>query len=515
MQNDVIAPSTNAAAPSSVMVQFKAESGESFGPTLELPLHSSLSQLESVIVSLKAQNAKKATPNANEHYAFYLDAAEIHHSIAASLEASAKAQAHKKQKTSAVTMETTLAITFCPLDVYRVKPVGRCIDTLVGHADAILAVHYSPDATLLATGGGDFLVRFWSTTTQLPTATARGHKSHILVMAFSPDGKYFVSGDRSGILRAWEPRTGKAIGQPMKGHRQWITSLAWEPHHMAKNGVCERVISASKCGAIKCWNVRTGSCLASFSGHTDSVESVIWGGAGTLYSASRDRSVKVWAIDAASATTTTWNGKLIRTLVGHAHRLNFLALNVSAALRSGPFAPGALTLTDTSSPDAIATSLQKYQTVLSATGGQELLISCSDDFTMILWHPLNSKQPIARMTGHVQPVTHVVFSPNGKYIASASFDKKVKLWHGSTGAFVATCNGHVGAVYQVAWSSDSRYLVSASKDGTVKLWDYQTPATCKATLPGHADEVYALDWSPNGVTVASGSKDRTIKIWQH
>merc|ERR1712146_305287 len=106
-------------------------------------------------------------------------------------------------------------------------------------------------------------------------------------------------------------------------------------------------------------------------------------------------------------------------------------------------------------------------------------------------------------------------SPDGRYFASASFDKKVKLWNGFSGDFLTTLTGHVGAVYQVAWSSDSRYLVSASKDSTAKLWVVPSGRKAKATLPGHADEVYALDWSPNGASVATGSKDRTIKIWKH
>ena len=99
--------------------------------------------------------------------------------------------------------------------------------------------------------------------------------------------------------------------------------------------------------------------------------------------------------------------------------------------------------------------------------------------------------------------------------ASASFDKKIKVWDGRNGNFVATLTGHVGAVYQVAWSSDSRYLVTASKDSTAKLWQVSDYKKAKETLPGHADEVYALDWSPNGSAVATGSKDRTIKIWKH
>lgn len=49
----------------------------------------------------------------------------------------------------------------------------------------------------------------------------------------------------------------------------------------------------------------------------------------------------------------------------------------------------------------------------------------------------------------MQIVNHVYFSPDGKWIASGSFDKSVKLWNGITGNFVAAFRGHVGPVYQI------------------------------------------------------------------
>lgn len=79
---------------------------------------------------------------------------------------------------------------------------------------------------------------------------------------------------------------------------------------------------------------------------------------------------------------------------------------------------------------------------------------------------------------------------------------------------MATFRGHVGPVYQMAWSPDWRYLVSASKDSTLKLWDIKTRKLMK-DLPGHADEIYALDWSNDGNMVATGGKDRQVKIWMN
>lgn len=72
------------------------------------------------------------------------------------------------------------------------------------------------------------------------------------------------------------------------------------------------------------------------------------------------------------------------------------------------------------------------------------------------------------MTGHQQAVNDVKFSPDSRFIASASFDKSIKLWDGRTGSFITTLRGHVQAVYQIAWSPDSRLVLSGSADSTLK-----------------------------------------------
>lgn len=249
----------------------------------------------------------------------------------------------------------------------------------------------------------------------------------------------------------------------MLGHKQYVTALTWEPLHLNK-GAGERLASSSKDGTVRVWNARTGQCLAVLSQHTASIECCKWGGEGLLYTASRDRSIKVWALNGTGRDF----GKLVRTLTGHGHRVNTLALSTDYVMRTGPFDHTGKISHGAATPFEAAQA--KYRAFV-AGNGPERLVSGSDDFTLFLWNPAEDKKPLARLTGHQQAVNHLSFSPDGRYIASASFDKKVKVWDGRTGRFLSTLVGHVGAVFMVAWSPDSRLLVSASKDSTLKLWD--------------------------------------------
>ncbi|CAG9466953.1 unnamed protein product [Pedinophyceae sp. YPF-701] len=468
-------------AASGVIVRFESADGETLPgvDAIDLPQSTTTQQLDHLLNTLLKNEEKMS-------YSFFTDGNQIAEDLEKHL------KAHK------ISVESTLTVVYQPQAVFHVRSVTRCTASMPGHAESVLAVQFSPDGKRLASGSGDHTVRLWDLNTQLPMREGKGHKGWVQCVSWSPDGAMLASGSVDGEVCLWDPKTGELKGR-MRGHKKAIMGMAWEPAHLA--WPCRRLATAGQDGSVRVWNAVRRQSEFVMSQHTRAVSCVRWGGDGLIYSASRDGSIKAW---------DGKDGKLCRNLQGHGHWVNTLALSSDYALRTGPHDH----LGQRPESDA-ACQTQARERWEAATGGKpERLVSGSDDFTMFLWEPSTSKKPLARLTGHQQLINHVAFSPDGNWIASASFDKSVRLWNARTGAFVATLRGHVGAVYQLAWSADSRLLVSGSKDSTLKVWELRTRKV-KSELPGHADEVFSVDWAPDGRTVASGGRDKVLKLWRY
>jgi len=119
---------------------------------------------------------------------------------------------------------------------------------------------------------------------------------------------------------------------------------------------------------------------------------------------------------------------------------------------------------------------------------------------------------VRKFEGHFDALYSVVLSPDGKLLATGSYDQKIKLWDTATGAEVRTLTGHNGAVYGLAFRPDGKVLASASGDRTVKLWEVATGKRLD-TFSQPTKEQYTVAFSPDGRRLVAGGVDNRIRLY--
>ncbi|KIM21165.1 hypothetical protein M408DRAFT_333630 [Serendipita vermifera MAFF 305830] len=132
--------------------------------------------------------------------------------------------------------------------------------------------------------------------------------------------------------------------------------------------------------------------------------------------------------------------------------------------------------------------------------------------------------------GHLEAVTSVSFSQDGRLLVSGSWDHTIRVWDVATGdKIIGPLKGHFGSVWSVSFSHDGkriadsirsvasspdgRRIVSGSADNTIRVWDAETGKTVMGPLNGHSGWVNSVSFSPDGRRIVSGSEDMTIRIW--
>jgi WD40 repeat protein/serine/threonine protein kinase len=148
------------------------------------------------------------------------------------------------------------------------------------------------------------------------------------------------------------------------------------------------------------------------------------------------------------------------------------------------------------------------------------LASGGQDNTVFLWDATTGRRR-GTLGGHPGNVQGVAFHPDGLRLACAvavwdaaakAYGGEVKVWDVAKRREVLTLPRHAGAASAVAFSPDGRWLADASWDGKARVWNAVTGRKV-LTLAGHSHRVLAVAFSPNGQRLATASADQTVKVW--
>jgi WD40 repeat protein len=286
-----------------------------------------------------------------------------------------------------------------------------------------------------------------------------GHPNPVTCTALSADGRHALAAMSDGAIWLWDVDSAKVLRRS-QGPKEPITCLAF-----AADG--KHWLSGDKKGLVLLWDADTGKELHHFEGHRDAIE--------TLVLAKNGKQALLLSVGGGvDATFRRWD--LEKCAEIEQRRLSKTTAHVYAAAIA---------------PDGKS-------------------IACGYASTVRLWD--SSGKELAKLDGHKGRVLGMAFSPDGKFVASGSKDKTVRIWDVAGKREHRIHEGHKGAVTSVAFSADGQRLLSGGDDHTVRLWDVNKQEI--HCFEGHSGEVTGVAFSPDGKFALSSSHDKTLRLWR-
>jgi hypothetical protein len=329
------------------------------------------------------------------------------------------------------------------------KPEALSLSLRIGPVPPATTVAFSPDGALLACGSYH-LVTLWDLRMGQVVRAIHDWPGAVHAVRFSPDGKLLAAAGGQpgarGELHLYQTADGKRAGR-LAGHRDVVAAVAFSPDG-------KRLASAGFDKTVCIWDLEKSQCERTLTGHADVVNALAFGPQGRwLASAGKDRTVRL---------TETATGKPLLSL-------------------------GAL---------------DELQGVAASADGQ-WVVAASADQTLTWWKAASGERAWVRGAHH-GAVLDVCLDGGGRVLASAGADKTVRLWELASGkerqALVLP-----DLVYAVALSPDGKRLAAACFDGRVRLYDVESTRLVLTLLavPAERDGTHWLALTPQGHLIGS------------
>jgi WD40 repeat protein len=428
---------------------------------------------------------------------------------------------------------------------YHLRDRRRCDVAWFDDPLEAVSVAYRPDGGLLATGLGLKTILIWDPGAAGLKERHRwdAHALGVMSLSFSRDGRRLVSASFDGTAKVWDTTTWKVLavleGKPLGG--LWCAAIHPDDRRIALAGFQK---------TVGLWEPETGH-LRVFPGHGDRVTAVAFHPAGrVLASASDDATVRLWDLETGreiarhrdpglfsfSCVAFSPDGLLLaggsgggaltlwETATG---REVFRRVHQSAFIRRLAFSPDGRRIATTGGPDraVVIWDAATGRDLLSLHGhpgevwdvafrGDGQALASVGGRMVRVWHAPR-REPTATagrliLRGHEERVEAVAFGADSRRLATASWDRTVRIWDPATGQLIQTWHGPAGALKCVAIAPDGR-VAASGRDRIVTIWD-RTGRVIQ-TLTGHERNVWALAFNPDGRLLASGGEDGVVNLW--